>query len=134
LETKDLVNRNIMDILTDINVLIAAYQHIKLKPGNRTSGSTSKTLDGINMPYFERLRRDLRTGVFKFQPSRRIMTSKSKGSLMNAPREKIVQMAITMILEAIYEPTFSTNSHGFLPNKGVHTALRQVKKTFTSVN
>ena len=38
-----------------------------------------------------------------------------------------------MILEAIYEPTFSNNSHGFRPKRSCHTALTQVKKNFTGV-
>jgi group II intron reverse transcriptase/maturase len=33
-----------------------------------------------------------------------------------------------MILEAIYEPTFSEASHGFRPNRSCHTALEVVKK------
>jgi group II intron reverse transcriptase/maturase len=35
-----------------------------------------------------------------------------------------------MILEAIYEPTFSAKSHGFRPKRSCHTALIQVQKTF----
>ena len=38
-----------------------------------------------------------------------------------------------MILEAIYEPTFSAKSHGFRPKHSCHTALLQVKNTFTGV-
>ena len=36
-----------------------------------------------------------------------------------------------MLIEAIYEETFSTNSHGFRPNRSCHTALFQVKERFT---
>jgi retron-type reverse transcriptase len=39
-----------------------------------------------------------------------------------------------MILEAIFEPTFSVNSHGFRPNRGCHTALRQIKTQFGSAS
>lgn len=35
-----------------------------------------------------------------------------------------------MILEVIFEPTFLDSSHGFRPNRGCHTALRQVKTQF----
>jgi len=38
-----------------------------------------------------------------------------------------------MILEAIYEPVFSPNSHGFRPSRSCHTALKQVKETFRGV-
>lgn len=37
-------------------------------------------------------------------------------------------------LEAIYEPNFSNHSHGFRPRRSCHTALVEIKKTFTGVN
>ena len=37
------------------------------------------------------------------------------------------------MLELIYEPTFSPNSHGFRPGRGCHTALRQVSQQFQAV-
>ena len=40
---------------------------------------------------------------------------------------------IKMILELIYEPTFSHNSHGFRPNKSCHTCLNQINKNFKGV-
>jgi group II intron reverse transcriptase/maturase len=36
-----------------------------------------------------------------------------------------------MILEAYYEPQFSDHSHGFRPNRGCHTALKEVSRTWT---
>ncbi len=47
--------------------------------------------------------------------------------------DKLVQEAMRMILEAIYEPLFSDCSHGFRPNRSCHTALTKVKKDFTGV-
>jgi group II intron reverse transcriptase/maturase len=38
-----------------------------------------------------------------------------------------------MILEAIYEPVFLPCSHGFRPNRSCHTALAELKKSFTGV-
>ena len=38
-----------------------------------------------------------------------------------------------MILESIYEPTFSKRSHGFRPDKSCHTALSQIQDTFIGV-
>ena len=105
---------------------------IKGKPGNMTKGSTKETLDGISMSYFSKLSEDLLKGKFNFTPTRRIMIPKGPGktgerplSIAN-PREKIVQKALAMLLEFIYEPIFLNNSHGFRPNKGVHTALKQL--------
>lgn len=38
---------------------------------------------------------------------------------------------VRLILESIYEPTFSDYSHGFRMNKSCHTALKYVQKYFT---
>jgi retron-type reverse transcriptase len=38
-----------------------------------------------------------------------------------------------MILQAVYEPIFSENSHGFRPNRSCHTALKSIKREFTGV-
>ena len=39
-----------------------------------------------------------------------------------------------MILEAVYEPTFSDFSYGFRPHRDCHTALKALKKEFTGVS
>jgi group II intron reverse transcriptase/maturase len=40
--------------------------------------------------------------------------------------DKLVQEVIRLILEAYYEPQFSDHSHGFRPERGCHTALREI--------
>ena len=44
------------------------------------------------------------------------------------PREKkkIIQKALTVLLEAIWEEKFSNNSYGFRPGKSLHQALFQL--------
>jgi group II intron reverse transcriptase/maturase len=44
-----------------------------------------------------------------------------------------VQEVVRMLLESIYEPTFSESSHGFRPGRSCHTALTQVQYNFTGV-
>lgn len=43
---------------------------------------------------------------------------------VGAPKEKIVQKGIQIILEAIYEPIFLDCSHGFRPERSTHSALK----------
>jgi retron-type reverse transcriptase len=38
---------------------------------------------------------------------------------------------VRLLLEAIYEPSFSSRSHGFRKGRGCHTALRQIRETWT---
>lgn len=138
-KNKSLINHNIMGIMSDIDVLIAAYARIKSKPGNMTPGVDSETLDGINTSYFYRLQKELRSGTFQFRPARRIEIPKPNGNGTRplgiaSPRDKLVQAAMLLVLEAIFEPSFSVHSHGFRPGRGCHTALKELRNTFTSVN
>lgn len=41
-------------------------------------------------------------------------------------RDKVVQKALTVILEGIWEKSFSESSYGFRPNKSLHIALYQL--------
>jgi group II intron reverse transcriptase/maturase len=44
-----------------------------------------------------------------------------------------VQGVIKLVLEAIYEPSMSIDSHGFRPGKSQHSALRSIRKNFDGV-
>lgn len=140
MEDTNHINRNVMNILRDKEVLLAAYQRIKSKAGNMTKGPDSETLDGIDIKYFSNLEKALQTGRFQFRPARRIEIPKPgkpgefRPLSIAPPRDKIVQQAMLFILEAIFEPTFSTHSHGFRPKRGCVTALGEIKRTFTAVN
>lgn len=118
--------------LASANTLITAYHNIKSEPGNMTPGLDSTTLDGINSEFFQKLERSLLDGQYQFKPARRIQIPKPNGKLrplaIASPRDKIVQEAMRMVLEAVFEPLFSDFSHGFRPGRGCHSALNVVSK------
>jgi group II intron reverse transcriptase/maturase len=133
------INTKILDLMCDVDILIAAYTKIKSAPGNMSPGLDSETLDGIDKAWFAKLQKDLRTNAFQFRPARRLEIPKANGKGTRplgiaSPRDKIVQGAMLLVLEAIFEPSFSTHSHGFRPGKSCHSALGEIKRTFTSVN
>ena len=49
--------------------------------------------------------------------------------LIEAPREKIVQKAIQITLDHIYEKEFLDCSHGFRPGRSPQTALKRIHQT-----
>lgn len=53
---------------------------------------------------------------------------------MPSPRDKIVQEGMRILLDAIFEKSFSKSSHAFQANKGCHTALNQIRTEFSKVN
>lgn len=132
LKNKDDRYGNVIDVISDVRLLILAYLAIKGKQGNMTPALTRETLDGIDLEFFVRTSNQLKNGTFKFTPARRILIPKADGSVTRplgiaSPRQKIVQKAISMVLELIYEPLFLDCSHGFRPDKGCHTALKRLQ-------
>jgi group II intron reverse transcriptase/maturase len=139
--TKDtnLVNTQVIDIMTDVDILIAAYTELKSSPGKLPSGPDSETLNGLDKVWFDKLKKDLRTNAFQFRAAIRIEKPTAPGIGTRAlsiasPRDKIVQGAMLLVLGAIYEPLFSTQSHGFRPGRSCHSALGEIKRTFTGMN
>lgn len=122
---------NLNQILSDPYFLIACYENIKSKPGNMTKGIDNYTLDGLNGEWFVKLAKELHDGTFKFNPARLKEIPKTNGKIrtlsITSPRDKIVQKAIGIILEAAYEPLFSKYSFGFRPKRSTHDALNELK-------
>ena len=47
--------------------------------------------------------------------------------------DKLVQEVVRILLENIYEPLFSEDSHGFRPQRSTHTALHQIDETWDGI-
>lgn len=137
-EDKLLINHQVSNIVKNIDILTLAYGRIKSNPGNMSKGSSDETLDGIDLNWFKRISNDIGTGSFKFTPARRVEIPKSKGGTrplgVGNTRQKVVQEAMRLVLNAIFEPTFSSHSHGFIYGKSCHTALNDINLTFEGVN
>ena len=119
------------------DIYYAAYQKLYANKGAVTKGIDSDTADGFSNSYVTELIQSLKDGTYRAKPVRREYIPKLNGTLrpLGIPsfRDKLLQEVVRMILEAIYEPIFDSNSHGFRPGKGCHTALRQIKKDFTGI-
>jgi retron-type reverse transcriptase len=80
----------------------------------------------------------LKDESYQFLTARRVFLPKPSGTgprpitIYPLPKreDKIVQEAMRMILNAIYEPLFQEDSHGFRPNRGCHSALKHVNQKF----
>jgi group II intron reverse transcriptase/maturase len=133
------VNKGIYRLLYSEDLYLAAYERLKSKPGNMTPGVDGSTLDGFSRETIRRIISSMRDESFRFSPARRVEIPKANGKMrplgIASPTEKVVQEAIRMVLEAIYEspggPTFLDSSHGFRPGRSCHTALKEIKKVWT---
>ena len=115
---------------------LLAYQKIATSQGSMTVGADGQTLDGMSEERINKLIAKLKDHSYQPNPARRVYIAKknsNKKRPLGIPStdDKLVQEVVRMILEAIYEPIFSDNSHGFRPNRSCHTALKEITTLFT---
>lgn len=123
-------------VLFNEEMYYTAYQKIYSKTGNMTAGVDGNTIDGMSISRIERLIETLRNETYQPNPSRRTYIPKKNGKKrpLGIPSfdDKLVQEAIRMILESIYEGSFEHTSHGFRPQRSCHTALLQMQQSFNA--
>jgi len=117
------------------HLYLRAYGRLSRNSGAMTKGVTAETVDGMSTAKIDRIIEALRHERYRWTPVRRVHIPKSNGTTrpLGIPTwsDKLLQEVIRMILEAYYEPQFSDRSHGFRPNRGCHTALSEVARTWT---
>ena len=113
---------------------LRAYAKLYKNDGAMTPGITEETVDGMSQEKIARIIEAIRYERWQWTPVRRVEIPKSNGKMrplgMPTWSDKMVQEVIRTILEAYYEPQFSDSSHGFRPNRGCHTAINKIHKTW----
>ena len=132
-EGKDL--EDVYRRLDNPELYLRAYGRIYRNAGAMTRGTTGETVDGMTMRKIEEIIGLLRDERYRWTPVRRAFIPKKDGKLrpLGIPTwsDKLLQEVMRSILDAYYEPQFSENSHGFRPDRGCHTALRDINVTWT---
>lgn len=98
-------------------------------------GITKRHLIGELSDYLKQIRKDLLTDTYQPSPARRVYIPKTNGKQrpLGIPtlRDRIVQRAMLMAMEPIWENDFHSLSYGFRPERSVHHAIRTVKLQLT---
>ncbi len=114
-----------------------AYANIHQNKGAVTKGADGTSLDGFSEERIDGIIDALKKGEYRFNPVRRVYIPKGNGKTrpLGIPSgdDKLVQEVVRMLLEKIYEPIFSKDSHGFRRKHSCHTALVQVKQKWTGI-
>jgi group II intron reverse transcriptase/maturase len=118
-----------------METLKEAYRIAKRNAGAPGSdGQTFADIEaaGVN-EFLEAVREDLQTGNYKPRANRRVEIPKDNGKVrtLQIPciRDRVVQGALKLILEAVLEAHFCPNSYGFRPKRSPHRALAEVRRS-----
>lgn len=133
---------SLIDKVYRATTLQAAWQRVRANKG-------AAGVDRMSVEAFERhaerylgeLRDQLERGQYRAQPIRRVEIPKGMNQTrpLGIPvvKDRIVQTAVKMVIEPIFEAMFMPQSHGFRPGRSAHDALREVdrllKEGFTHV-
>jgi len=118
------------------DLYLQAFARIASNEGALTPGATAETSDGMSLAKIDAIIEALRFERYRFTPARRIYIEKKHSTKLRPLgipvwSDKLLQEVLRMILEAYFEPQFSPCSHGFRQGRGCHSALQEIKKTWT---
>ena len=132
------IHKDIFRILYKDELWITAYEKLKSNKGALTPGSEPETMDGMSLERLKKLKEKVCSEEYTFKTVKLTFIPRPDGRKrplgLPTANDKIVQEVMRMILEAIYEPTFSKLSFGFRPNLGCHDALNHVENKFRWVD
>lgn len=121
--------------ITNMATLYEAYQHAKKNggaPGIDGQSFAEVEKAGVRA-FLENIRAELQAGTYKPQANRKVDIPKANGKMrtLQIPsiRDRVVQGALKLILEAIFEADFCPNSYGFRPKRSPHQALANVRRS-----
>jgi RNA-directed DNA polymerase len=129
---------DLFNLVCDRRTLEIAWQRLARNQGSNTPGTDSVTRRMIEeqpggyAQYLGHLREELRGGTYRPQPVRqRLIPKPGKPGQMRplgipTLRDRLVQMALKLILEPIFEADFYPTSYGFRPGRCTHDAVARL--------
>lgn len=134
-KNKDEVFTRLYRYLLRPDIYYVAYQNLYANKGASTKGVSDDTADGFSEEKIKKIIQSLKDGTYHPQPVRRMYIAKKNSKKMRPLgiptfTDKLIQEAVRIILESIYEPVFEDVSHGFRPQRSCHTALKTIKREF----
>jgi len=118
------------------DVLNHAYCLVKANKG--APGVGGETFESIGERergvegYLEKIAGELKRKEYRPNPVRRVYIPKSDGGKrpLGIPviKDRVVQMAVKIVIEPIFEADFQDNSYGFRPKRSAHQAVEDVQK------
>ena len=127
---------DLFNLVCDLDFLTEAWFRVKANAGSRTPGIDKVTVADIENrigvgAFLEEIRGLLKSGEFRPDPVRQVMIPKKSGKLRKlgiaTVADRVVQAALKLVLEPIFEADFQPCSYGFRPNRRAHDAIAEIQ-------
>jgi retron-type reverse transcriptase len=115
--------------LINVYWLRSAYRRTRKDGAAGVDGQTGKDYEADLQANLQSLQDRAKSGTYVAPPVRRAYIPKAGSSTETRPlgiptfEDKVLQRAVTMVLETIYEQDFLDCSYGFRPGRSAHDAL-----------
>lgn len=122
---------SLMDKVVADKTLRAAWQRVQANRGaHGVDGMSVQRFAANAEKYLGELAQELKEGSYQPEPVRRVEIPKAAGGTrplgIPAVKDRVVQAALKLVIEPIFEQEFANTSYGFRPQRGCKDALRQV--------
>ena len=123
----------------DLDLLWEAYrrtrQNAAVGVDGQTAAAYAANLDGNLQALLDRLHE----GTYRAPPVRRVHIPKGDGRTtrpIGIPtlEDKVLERAVAMVLEPVYEADFLDGSYGFRPGRSAHQALATLRQKVMAMN
>ncbi len=125
---------DVFNFVCDPATLVMAFERVAGNAGARTAGVDGMRAIDVEasgvIAHLNQIRSALRAGTFRPLPVRERMIPKTGGKLrrLGIPTitDRVVQAALKLVLEPIFEVDFRPCSYGFRPNRRAHDAIAEI--------
>ena len=126
---------DLFNLVCDPAVLTVAWERVAGNKGSRTPGVDGSTVTWIDSRvgvdvFLHDVRAQLKARTFTPMPVRQVMIPKASGKLraLGIPTvtDRVVQAALKLVLEPIFEADFAPCSYGFRPNRRAQDAIAEI--------
>jgi RNA-directed DNA polymerase len=133
---QDKTFHDLFNLVCDPATLQVAWQRVRANRGSRTAGVDGRTRAYVEQQvgvarFLEQLRGSLKDGTYRPQPVReRLIPKPGSGKKRRLGiatlRDRVVQMALKLVLEPIFEPDQYQSSYAYRPGRRTWDAVAEV--------
>lgn len=123
----------------DVEFLREAYRRTRKDGAVGVDGETAAQYAAHLEENLRSLLERFKSGRYRAPPVRRVHIPKGDGRSLRpigipAFEDKVLQRAVTMVLEAVYEQDFLDCSYGFRPGRSAHQALEALRQALMTMH